>query len=117
MIENWIEAGHSDQRCRLALDDWGLDPAERRQALACGITAGEPGGAVALDTRRRHLVDVDRAVAGLVQRASLVPVWLRLPQEALDGLSPIELILAHPSGLRLVRDLLVRERLECGFVW
>ncbi len=114
MLECAIELDAVTRRCAEALDDWGLDEDERRQVIACGIGSDEPGAAAALETRMRHIVDVDRSIWPLVGRASLVPMWLRLPQEALDGLSPLELILAHPSGLRHLRQLLVRERLERG---
>lgn len=114
MLESAEELDAATRRCADALNDWGLDDGERKQVLACGIGSEEPGAAVALETRLRHIVDVDRSIWPLVGRASLVPVWLRLPQEALDGLSPLELITAHPAGLRHVRQMLVRERLERG---
>jgi len=115
MLESMIEADGAARRCAYALDDWGLNEEERGQVLTCGISSGEPDAAVALETRMRHIVDVDRSMAPLVGGGSLVPVWLRLPQAALEGLTPLELIVAHPAGLRHVRQLLVRERLESGF--
>ncbi|HEX4694468.1 MbcA/ParS/Xre antitoxin family protein [Sphingomonas sp.] len=115
MIEGVVEADHAARRCGGALDDWGLDETERWTVKTGGISSEEPGGAVALETRQRHIVDVDRSMAMLVGRASLVPVWLRLPQDALDGLTPLELMTSHVAGLSHVRRLLVRERLERGF--
>lgn len=115
MFESSVEADHVNRRCGSALDGWGLDVEERRNVLACGIGHDEPGAAVALETRRRHIVDVDRAVGSLVGRESLVPLWFRLPQDALDGLTPLELIIAHVAGLKFVRGMLLREQLERRF--
>ncbi|TPG15781.1 DUF2384 domain-containing protein [Sphingomonas koreensis] len=110
-----FEHGMAIQRSADALADWGLSEEECEAVVTCGIGCDEPGAAVALETRHRHIVDVDRAVGALVGRASLLPLWLRLPQDALDGLTPLELITGHVAGLRHVRQLLVRERLERGF--
>lgn len=115
MRECLIEADYCKRRCMAALDDWGLNTSERWALETGGVSEDEPGGAVALETRQRHIVDVDRSMALLVGRASLVPVWLRLPQDALDGLTPMELMTSHVAGLSHVRRLLVRERLERGF--
>lgn len=115
MLESVTEHRMAAQRCIGTLDDWGLNAQEREAVVSCGIGRDEPGAAVALETRLRHIVDVDRSAGALVGRASLLPVWLRLPQDALDGLSPLELITSHVAGLRHVRQLLVRECLERGF--
>lgn len=115
MLESIVEHGMAVQRGVDALADWGLSAEEREAVVTCGIGPDEPGAAVALETRLRHIVDVDRSVGSLVGRASLLPLWLRLPQDALDGLTPLELITGHVAGLRHVRQLLVRERLERGF--
>lgn len=115
MVEAIVEVEMAGRRCSSALAEWGLSDDEREGVLKCGIDREETGAAVALETRMRHIVDVDRSVGLLVGRASLLPVWLRLPQEALDGLTPLELIMGHVAGLRHVRQSLVRERLERDF--
>jgi hypothetical protein len=115
MHASFVEQGMAIKRSAEALADWGLSKDECEAVVTCGIRRDEPGAAVALETRHRHIVDVDRAVGALVGRASLLPLWLRLPQDALDGLTPLELITGHIAGLRHVRQLLVRELLERGF--
>ena len=115
MFENRIEAGLVTRRCEAALDGWALDAEERHGVQVCGISPCEPGAAVALETRARHLVDVDRSVAALVGHEALMPLWLRLPQEGLSGMSPLDVMLAHQSGLRFVRRLLLSEQLSRGF--
>ena len=115
MYETVIELDMATRRCADAIDAWNLDAEEREGVIRCGIGIDEPGAAVALETRLRHIVDVDRAVERLVGCASLLPLWLRLPQDAFGGLSPLDLMLSHTAGLRQVRQLLVRECLERGF--
>ena len=115
MLEAITEHDMTAKRFADALSDWGLTDQERDGVATCGIGPGEPGAAVTLETRMRHIVDVDRTAGALVGRASLLPVWLRLPQDALEGLTPLELITSHVAGLRHVRQMLVRERLERGF--
>lgn len=117
MLESLVEVDGMNSRCTTALDGWCLNAEERRAVLSCGVGPDEPGGKVALETRMRHLVDVDRAAYSLVQRDTLVPSWLRLPQDAFGGLTPLEAIIAHESGLRFVRGMLRQEMLERGFAW
>ncbi len=115
MIEGWVDAGAVADRCRQALDGWGLDAAERRGIERCGIHPDEAGGPAELEVRARHVVDIDRAIRELTRQPSLTPVWLRLPQDGLDGASPLEVMLAHASGLRSIRGMLLRECLESRF--
>ncbi len=115
MLGSTIEHDMAARRCADSLAEWGLSEDERESVVTCGIGSDEPGAAVALETRLRQIVDVDRSAGALVGRASLLPVWLRLPQDALEGLTPLELITAHVDGLRHIRRLLVRELLERGF--
>lgn len=114
MLESNIEVRQALSRCQATLDDWGLSAAERRAVITGGISKKEPGAAAALEKRQRHIVDVDRAVAELMGHTSLVRLWLRLPQDAFAGLTPLELVMSHVAGLQQLRRLLVRERLERG---
>ncbi len=68
MIEGDIDAAMVFRQCEVALDGWGLDAAERRDVLIWGIGSDESGAPVALETRARHIVDVDRSVACLIGR-------------------------------------------------
>ena len=115
MFEREIEVSLAKRNCELALDGWGVNADERRSLLLCGIDVREPGGAAAAETRMRHVVDVSRTVEALVGHPGLVGLWIRLPHDGLAGMSPLDAMTIHASGLRHVRKLLMAECLERGF--
>ena len=112
MHESSIELASVTRRCDEALDGWKLRNNERQNVLTCDIASNEAGAAVALETRLRYIVDIDQTGRALLGEGLLLPIWLRVPQTVFGGMSPLELMVSHVNGLRLVRLTLVREQLD-----
>ena len=66
------------------------------------------------ETRMRHILELDRAAAALLGSRVELAAWIRAPNAALAGGSPLQAIEAEPVALRLILSALRRELVDTG---
>lgn len=102
-------------RFRGVADDWALDEADTASLL--GIAAAAVPAAVqrgegldeTAETRMRHAIDVAGAARRLLARDEPSAAWIRCPNPALFGRTPLEVMIGEPRGLAAIRHRLLSE--------
>lgn len=102
-------------RFRAVTKEWALEEADIVQLLgipATSVRDAMSGGEsldVKAETRMRHAIDVAGTVSRLLSREEPCNVWIRSPNRALFGRSPLAVMISEPRGLAAIRHRLLSE--------